>query len=171
MKTNIYYQPLRHLLLLLSVSLFLISCEEDRPDLRDHLIGNYDYTIQVFIDEDGDLLYIGDQPGHYDIDGRMSVTKNNQYNDVIDFWDREELMFQGENIRDAGNAIVFNVPDQEFWIGPVSVLVRGYNYWDVSSRSYHGAFLLNDRSVEIAFSVMVMDVINNQVMVLTAFKD
>lgn len=171
MKLNRKFSPVV-LLLFGTILLSLNSCEEGySPDLRDELVGYYDYTVQVYDLIDGEMVYLGDQPGLYDVTGEMRVRKNYQYTDMIDFYDGEELMFQGENVRDAGNAIVFDIPLQEGWIGPLPLQVAGYDYWEVNSQMYHGAYFFNDESIEIGFSAYVMDVNSGLVMVLTAFRD
>lgn len=160
------------LMLLIALTPFLFtSCSDEYVDLRDELTGQYDYVVKIFaIDNQGDLVYLGDQEDHYDLEGTMRVTKNADP-DVIDFWDGNVLMFNGIDPRDTGNAIVFDIPDQEGWVGPVNVQVSGYKYWDVDNKSYDGAFLFDDESIEIAFSARIMDVDTGLVMVLTAFRN
>jgi len=90
---------------------------------------------------------------------------------MIDFYEDDELLFQGEHIRDAGNAIVFDVPLQEGWVGPLPVQVSGYDYWEVDGSMYHGAYLTQDQQVEIGFSAYIMDVDSGLIMVLTADRN
>jgi hypothetical protein len=156
---------------LIALAPFLFtSCEEETTDLRDEVIGQYDYTLKIYDLVDDELVYLGDQEDHYDITGTMRVLGNTDP-DVLDFYDGNILMFHGINLKDAGNAIVFDIPEQEGWVGPVNVQIAGYNYWNVENSSYHGAFLFDDRSIEIAFSARIMDVDSGLVMVLTAFRD
>lgn len=159
-------------LTLLALLIIPTSCEDEfDQDLRDYLVGYYDFTVQIFDNIDGELVYLGDQPGLYDINGEMLVKKSYSYRDMIEFYDGDVLMFEGENIRDAGNAIVFDIPLQEGWIGPVPVQIDGFEYWEVDQSYYHGAYLFDDESIEIGFSAYVMDVNSGLVMVLTAFRE
>jgi hypothetical protein len=160
-------------ILLLAVTLFslLTSCSDDSPDLRDKITGNYSYTVKIYIQDGDSLIYMGNKENYYDITGTMKVRKNSGDDDALDFYDGDIVMFNGINLRDAGNVIVFDVPDQEAWIGPANVQIVGYNYWDFNSESYHGAFIYDDKSVEIAFTARVMDVDTGLVMILTAFPE
>lgn len=149
------------------------SCTEEwfnDYDIRNDIIGDYDYELKVYLEDGRDLVYIGDEPDLYDVTGSMWVEKHPEYNDMIRFYDSEGLLFEGMNIREVDNAIVFDIPEQEFWLGPIPVTIAGYEYWDVGASSYHGAFLYEDESVEIAFAARIMDVSNDLVMILVAFK-
>lgn len=159
------------ILLLALVPFAFTSCTDEYEDLRDEVTGEYDYLVKIYTtDLQGDLVYLGDQEGYYDIEGTMRITKGASP-DRIDFWDGSVMMFSGSDLYDAGNAIVFDVEEQEGWVGPVNVQIAGYDYWDADNRSYHGAFLFEDESVEIAFSARIMDVNTGLVMVLTAFRN
>lgn len=170
MKTN---KPriLNGLLIVLATLPFLFtSCTEDDYDLRDEITGQYSYVLKMYVDDGKDLVYVGDQNDNYDIEGTMRVVKNSGDLGVLDFFDGNILMFQGFNIKDAGNAIVFDIPDQDGWIGPTKVLIAGYHYWDVEDKSYDGAFLVEDKSIEIAFTARIQNVDTGLVMVLTAYR-
>ena len=158
------------LILLAAIPLLVTSCTKEGTDLRDEITGQYSYTVKIYSVNDSGLVYIGNQGDNYDITGTMKVSKNSGDQSAVDFYDGNVLMFQGVNIKDAGNAIVFDIPSQEAWIGPGNVQVVGYKYWDVNSTSYHGAFLYADKSVEIAFTARVMDVDTGLVMILTALR-
>jgi len=155
---------------LLILPLLFVSCEEEGGyDLRDELTGIYEYEIQAFIDTGEELIYIGDEPGHYDVTGTALVSKNLEYRDMIDFWDGSDLLFQGENIRENDNTISFDIPLQEFWAGPVPVIIRGYDYWSVNDIPYHGAYIYQDEKMEIGFAAEVMDVGSDLVLIFTAW--
>ena len=158
------------LILAAALPFLLTSCKDDLPDLRDEVVGQYSYTLKIYREVGDDLVYAGDVGDVGDISGTMRVIKNSGEPDVLDFFDGNVLMFHGVNVKDAGNAIVFDVPMQEAWVGPTIVEIVGYNYWDVNSSQYHGAFLYDDDSLEIAFSARVMDIGTGLVMILTAFK-
>ncbi len=151
--------------------LLLVSCEEDSFDARDQMLGFYDYKIEAYLDTGEELVYIGDQPGHYDVTGVAELRKNSDYDDMIDFWDGTDILFQGENIRENANTITFDIPLQEFWLGPIPVSIIGYNYWDVDDIPYHGAYLYGDESIEIGFAAEIMDVGSDLVMLFTAYRD
>jgi len=169
MKTS--RKSLRKLLpLLLLPSLLFVSCEQDNLDLRDDLVGTYDFTIKAYINTGNDLEYIGDQDDLYDVTGTVQVRKSTEYGDMVDFYDNGNLMFQGMNVRETDNSIVFDLPVQEFWLGSIPVTVRGFDYWNVENRSYHGAYLYNDESIEIGLAAEVMDVSSDLVLVFLAFK-
>jgi hypothetical protein len=157
--------------LMTAVPLLFTSCSKDETDLRDEIIGQYSYTVKIYTDDGTDLVYAGDQGDVGDITGTMRVIKSSTEPDAIDFYDGNDRMFQGINIKDAGNSIVFDIPSQEAWIGPGNAQIVGYNYWDFNSASYHGAFLYDDRSIEIAFSARIMDVSTGLVMILTAVRN
>lgn len=146
------------------------SCEDDTIDLRDEVIGQYSYTVEMYVKDGNDLVYVGDQGDVYDITGTMRVTKNSGDPGVLDFYDGNVIMFHGTDIKDTGNAIVFDIPDQDAWIGPTKVLISGYSYWDVEDSRYDGAFLYEDESIEIAFSAYIQNADTGLVMVLTAFR-
>lgn len=152
-----------------SFSLMLSSCGKDEPDIRDEVIGQYGYTLKIYAEDGNDLVYIGDQGDNYDISGTMRVVKNPGDLNVLDFYDGNVLMFHGTNVQDAGNAIVFDVPTQDAWIGPTQVFIDGYTYWDVNDVSYDGAFLYSDNSLEIAFTARIMNAETGLVMILLAF--
>ncbi len=166
------FRLLKRVLFLLPVSaLLLSSCEEEQIDIRDEFTGSYEYEVKLYVEEGNDLVYIGDQGSNYDLTGTMRVVKNTGSMDVVDFYDGNVLMFQGINVAEAGNAIVFDIPEQEGWVGPVNVQITGYDYWEVGSSSYHGAFLYEDESLEIAFEARIMDAFTGMVMIMTAWRD
>jgi hypothetical protein len=159
--------------LFLSILIFpflLVSCEEDLYDLRDDMVGFYDYELKAYIDTGDELLYIGDQPGHYDVTGIVEVMKNPDYEDMLDFWEGSDLLFQGEYVRQNDNTITFDIPLQEFWAGPVPVTVRGWDYWLVNADRYHGAYIYNSKSIEIGFAAEVMDVESDLVLIFIAYR-
>lgn len=158
------------IVLLASLPMFFTSCTKEGTDLRDEITGQYNYTLKIYTDIGGDLVYIGDQGDNYDLNGTMQVRKNLGDPGVLDFFDGSDLMFQGVNVLHTGNSIVFDIPDQEAWIGPTKVLIAGYKYWDVNASSYDGAFLYGDKSIEIAFTALIMNVDTGLVMVLTASR-
>ena len=149
----------------------LVSCEEDSFDLRNQILGYYEYEIKAYIDTGDELVYIGDQPGHYDVTGYTEVAKNPDYNDVIDFWDGPDLLFQGVNLKQNDNSITFDIPLQEFWAGPVPVTVKGYDNWNVNGVPYHGAYLYGDSSIEIGMAAEVMDIGSDLVLIFIAYRD
>ncbi|MFA5814413.1 MAG: hypothetical protein WC865_02190 [Bacteroidales bacterium] len=158
------------LFLMAALPFLFTSCTKEETDLRDEITGQYSYTVKIYMEDGADLVYVGDQGNVGDITGTMRVTKNSGDPGVLDFYDGNIVMFHGTNVKDAGNAIVFDIPEQEAWIGPGNVQVVGYNYWDVNSSSYHGAFIYEDDSIEIAFTARIMDVGTGLVMILTAFR-
>lgn len=160
------------LLSILILPLVFASCEDDLKgyDLRDEVVGFYDYEIKAYIDTGEELVYIGDEPGHYDITGTALVSKNPDYNDMIDFWDGPDLLFQGEKIRENDNTISFDIPLQEFWAGPVPVTVRGYDYWKVNNVPYHGAYIFQNEKMEIGFAAEVMDIESDLVLIFDAWR-
>ena len=172
MKTKFFSRLASYLVVAAIAITALPSCSDDlRPDLRDEITGTYDYRIKIFDLVDNELIYLGDQPDLYDVTGTMVVRKNTTYSDMLDFFDGNILMFQGEKVRDAGNAIVFDIPMQEGWVGPLPVQVSGYDYWEVNAREYHGAYLFNGETIEIGFSAYIMDVNSGLVMVLSAHRN
>lgn len=171
MKTSRNFRKLLPLLTLTTLIAVFASCEQSNLDLRDQLTGTYDYTIKAYIDNGTELVYIGDEDGLYDVVGTCQIRKNMQYGDMIDFWDGGELLFQGQNVRETDNSIVFDMALQEYWLGAIPVTVRGINYWDVGNQSYHGAYLYGDKSVEIAMAAEVMDVSSDLVLLFIAYKD
>ena len=158
------------LLTIIFVPLLFSSCEENSYDLRNEIIGSYDFELKAYIDDGQELVYIGDEEGLYDVTGTAQVRKSFEYGDMIEFYQDGDLLFQGENIRETDNSIVFDIPTQEFWLGAIPVTVRGINYWDVGNSSYHGAYLYQDESVEIAFAAEVMDVSSDLVLLFIAYK-
>jgi len=157
--------------LALMLPLLITSCTKDSPDLRDDIVGQYRYTVKIYAIDGDDLVYLGDSGDALDITGTMRVIKSSSEPNGLDFYDGNDLMFQGRNIQDAGNAIVFDIPAQEAWVGPGNVQIVGYDYWDFSASRFHGAFLYSDRSIEIAFSAHIMDVDTGLVMILTASRN
>ena len=75
-----------------------------------------------------------------------------------------------QNILADGYSIVFDMALQEYWLGAIPVTVRGIEYWEVGNASYHGAYLYNDESVEIALAAEVMDVSSDLVLLFIAYK-
>jgi len=148
----------------------LQSCEEGSFDLRDQMTGLYEYRLEAYIDDGEELIYIGDQPGHYDVTGVAELRKSFDFVDVIEFWEGSDYLFEGINLRENNNTITFDIPLQEFWLGPVPVTVQGYDYWNVDNIPYHGAYLFGDQRVEIGFAVEVMDVSNDLVLLFTAWR-
>jgi hypothetical protein len=159
-------------LLLIAVVPFLFtSCTKEKIDLRDEIVGQYSYTVKIYVNNGENLVYAGDQGDVGDITGTMRVIKSPSEPGGLDFYDGNDLMFQGINLEDAGNAIVFDIPSQEAWIGPGNVQIVGFTYWDFNSSSYHGAFVFSDRSLEMAFTARIMDVDTGLVMILTATRN
>lgn len=170
---NVTRKQTGRLLLILTILPFTMlfsSCEEISFDLRNELVGNYDFEIKAYIDDGDQLIYIGDENGLYDVTGTTQVRKNAQFSDVIDFYDGSDFLFSGERIRETDNSIVFDIPVQEFWLGAIPVTLRGISYWDVGDESYHGAYIYGDESVEIAFAAEVMDVSSDLVLLFIAYK-
>lgn len=165
------FRKLLPLLTLTTLIAVFSSCEPDVFDVRDHIVGTYDYEIKAYIDNGDELIYIGDEEGLYDVVGTCQIRKNLQYADVIDFWDGGELLFQGQQVRETDNSIVFDMALQEYWLGAIPVTVRGIEYWEVGSHLYHGAYLYHDESVEIALAAEVMDVSSDLVLLFIAYKD
>ncbi len=149
----------------------LVSCEEETLDLRDEILGYYDYDIKAYIDTGEELVYIGDEPGHYDVTGTALVAKNPDYNDMIDFWDGPDLLFQGMDLQENDNTISFDIPLQEFWAGPVPVVIRGYDNWNVNGVPYHGAYIYKDEVIEIGMLAEVMDIESDLVLIFTAWRN
>jgi len=159
------------LFLAVALPFIFTSCSKESTDLRDEIVGQYSYTVKIYMDDGSDLVYIGNQADNSDITGTMKVAKNSDDSGVLDFFDGTDLMFQGIDVKDTGNAIVFDIPDQEAYIGPTLVQIAGYKYWDVQSSSYDGAFLYEDNSIEVAFTARIQNVDTGMVMVLTAFRN
>jgi hypothetical protein len=158
-------------LLIALVPFVFTACTDENVDLRDDIVGEYDYLVKIYaLNNDGTLEYLGNEPGHYDIEGTMRVTKGAGM-DMLDFWDGNVRMFYAENLIDKGDAIVFDVLEQEGWIGPVNVQVSGFDEIQNGNSWYHGAFFFDDESIEIGFTARVMDVETGLVMVLTAFRN
>ncbi|MFO7617038.1 MAG: hypothetical protein R6V75_07280 [Bacteroidales bacterium] len=165
------YALLRGAALLPLILLLFSSCENESSDLRDYVVGKYEYEVKLYMESGNDLVYIGDQQGLYDLTGTMRVIKSSSTPGGVDFYDGNAFMFTGVDFKDTGNAVVFNIPDQEAWIGPVNVQVTGYDgYWTVGQTGYQGAYLFNDDTVEIAFTAWVMDAGTGLVMILTAWR-
>lgn len=148
----------------------LVSCEEGSFDRRDQMLGFYEYRLEAYIDDGEELIYIGDEPGHYDVTGVAELRKSIEFVDVIEFWEGSDFLFEGVNLRQNDNTITFDIPLQEFWLGPVPVTVQGYDYWNVANTPYHGAYLYGDQSFEVGFAVEVMDVSNDMVLLFTAWR-
>jgi hypothetical protein len=158
-------------LIIATLPILFTSCTDETIDLRDQITGQYSYTVKIYSDNGTDLQYLGGQNDIKDITGTMRVSKNVKESGVLDFFDGTDLMFQGMNVKDAGNAIVFDIPAQEAWIGPGTVQVAGYQYWNFNSAGYHGAFIYDDKSVEVAFAARIMEVDTGLVMILTASRN
>jgi hypothetical protein len=159
------------ILLIALVPLVFTACTDENVDLRDDIIGEYDYLVEIYsLNPDGTLEYLGNKGDNYDIEGTMRVTKGAGL-DMLDFWDGNVRMFYAENLIDKGDAIVFDVLEQEGWIGPVNIQISGFDDIQSGSSYYHGAFFYDDESVEIGFSARVMDVDTGLVMILTASKN
>ncbi len=148
----------------------LVSCEEESIDLRNDLLGFYDYEIKAYIDTGDELVYIGDQEGHYDVTGVAQLTKSIDYTDMIDFWDGSDLLFEGVDLKQNDNSVTFDIPLQEFWAGPVPVTVRGYDNWNVNGIPYHGAYLYRDEMIEIGMFAEVMDIESDLVLIFNAWR-
>lgn len=162
--------------LLSLLSLFIIvallsSCDPASFDVRDHIVGSYDYEIKAYIDNGDELVYIGDEEGLYDVVGTCQIKKSFEYGDAIDIWDGGEIILQGFNVRETDNSIVFDMELQEYWLGAIPVTVRGIEYWELGNSMYHGAYLFHDESVEIALAADVMDVTSDLVLLFIAYKN
>ena len=132
------------LLSLLSLTIIIVlfsSCEEGNFDVRDHIVGNYDFELKAYIDNGDELIYIGDDEDLYDVTGTCQARKSLDYGDVIEFWDGDEFLFEGQNVRETDNSIVFDMALQEYWLGAIPVTVRGIEYWEVSQLVWHQIFL------------------------------
>ena len=171
MKTRFKLIAGRYFLLLAAFTLLLVSCTDEETDLRDKITGQYAYTVKIYKSEGSALVYLGDVGDNYDITGTMRVIKSSTLPGGLDFYDGNDLMFQGTDVQDAENAIVFDIPSQEAWIGPGNVQISGFAYWEIGRENYHGAFLYDDGSIEIAFSASIMDVDTGLVMILIATPD
>ncbi|MCK9325640.1 MAG: hypothetical protein M0P69_09105 [Bacteroidales bacterium] len=170
--TNFNKTLLRGVVFLPLILMVLSSCEKDNSDLRDYVVGQYEYEVKLYVESGDDLVYIGDDPGLYDLTGSMRVIKSSSTPGAVDFYDGNAFMFTGIDFKDTGNAVVFNIPDQEAWIGPVNVQVTGYDdYWEVGHTGYQGAYLFDDDMLEIAFTAWVMDASTGLVMIMNAWRE
>jgi hypothetical protein len=158
------------LLLLTTFPALFVSCSDEGIDLRDQITGQYNYTIKLYVQDGESLVYVGDEGDNYDITGTLQVSKSSQDHNVLDFFDGSDLMFQGIDVKDAGNTIVFNIPEQEAWVGPTKVQISGYKYWKVNSSSYDGAFIYSDKSIEIGFTARIMNAETGYLMIFTALR-
>lgn len=145
------------LVVLASVSLFTTSCKKDEVDVvvdvRDDVIGTYNYVFKMYVFEGSSLTYLG---ADSDETGTMIVKKNEANAATIDFFEGAELQFQGNKIEEASNAIVFDIPSQTITENGVLVDIVGYEYWDFSGTKYHGAYMSADKKITAAFQFTVL---------------
>ena len=93
--TNFNKTLLRGVVFLPLILMVLSSCEKDNSDLRDYVVGQYEYEVKLYVESGDDLVYIGDDPGLYDLTGSMRVIKSSSTPGAVDFYDGNAFMCTG----------------------------------------------------------------------------
>jgi len=121
------------------------SDDEENADIRDNVVGTYNFTVKSYTIENEELVLQGEDTGS------LTVKKNEGNATTIDFYDGADLMFQGNKIVEAANGLAFDIPSQNYSEDGVTVTIVGYDYWDLSGTSYQGAYLTATKKIESAF--------------------
>lgn len=135
---------------LLAGTMFVSSCskEDESSDLRDNVVGTFNYSVKMYVLNNNSLTYLG---AEYDDSGTMIVKKNADNATSIDFFEGGEIMFKGTKIAGATNGIVFDVPSQTMTEDGESYTISGYENWDLGGTKYHGAYINATKKLQIAF--------------------
>ncbi len=124
------------------------SDDEENADIRDNMVGTYNYTSKSYLLVDDELQYTGSEN---DETGTFTVKKNDGNATTVDFYEGANLVFQGNKIVEAANGLAFDIPSQNYSEDGVTVTIVGYDYWDLSGTSYQGAYLTATKKIESAF--------------------
>lgn len=139
------------MVLMCSLSLFSASCSKDddaKTDIRDNVVGTYNYTMKAYQLVGETLTYLG---AELDQTGTMIVKKNTTSSTTIDMYEGGNLEFQCTKVAEASNGLVFDVASQTMTDPDGNINISGYEYWDLSGTKYHGAYISATKKLQIAF--------------------
>ena len=130
-----------YFLFVIFVSLFLSSCdkEEDIVDLRDDIVGTYNYNVKFYETQQG-IGYLRDD----DISGVMIATKSG--NDRVIFKVGNEVIFTINKLKArtgrlaTQNGITFDLVSETDYIKGQNVKVVGDHRIDFNGIKYQGAY-------------------------------
>jgi hypothetical protein len=120
--------------------------EEEATDIRNQVVGTYDFTGRVVVNKDGELL------DEYAEIGTLSVRKNSSDSKKIDFVDGGTISFSGSKIAKAANGVKFDVPTQKFVLEGETFTITGYNMFTLGSTKYNGVYYSDEKVIKVAFS-------------------
>ncbi|WP_375559058.1 hypothetical protein ACE193_15120 [Bernardetia sp. OM2101] len=142
-----------YLLLFISSFLFLSSCDkdEDPKDLRDDIVGTYNYRIKFYETQQG-FGYLGSE---YDAAGTMIATKGTGTidNEVIQFKEGGELLFTAVKFKEDNDGIAFDLVNDTDIVEGQNVTITGVNKINLNNVDYHGAYFYNSKKVNAAQQV------------------
>lgn len=141
-----------YLSLLFFSFLFLSSCEkeEDTIDLREEIIGTYDYRVKFYETHQG-IGYLGaDQDGY----GTMIATKKG--NDKVEFKVDNEILFTAVGFKDRPErptGISFDLVDDSDVVEGQNVKVVGDYRIDFNGINYQGVYYPTSNELKMAQKV------------------
>jgi len=139
------------------------SDDEENADIRDNVVGTYNFTVKSYTIENEELVLQGEDTGS------LTVKKNEGNATTIDFYDGADLMFQGNKIVEAANGLAFDIPSQSYSADGVTVTMVGFDYWDLGGTTYQGAYLTATKKMQFAF-VFSIEIEGVEAQVVTTFE-
>ena len=133
--------------ILLSTSLFS-SCkdkEDNGPDYRDEMVGEYEYEA-IYTEIQQDLGYSGRD--------KSTVSFEKKESSSIQLVDKEtdDQLCSLTNFRKVGNKIVFDIPTQEIILDGDKLSATGYNNISVSGNSYQGMYDIDKKELQFGIT-------------------
>lgn len=139
--------------LLFVAILFTAGCEqEDDPDIRDNIVGTYNYQLtNYYLADDGELVYLEDM----DDSGVISIEKNGSNARTIDFMQNGTLQFQGLHIASTSEGLRFSLSSEDFIHEGQTYTLEGYNHWKVDDIKFQGVYIMNDKTFKLSYKLPV----------------
>ena len=137
-------QLLKLVVFLFAIIVMSSSCERDPQiiDVRDQAEGIYDFEIKYY---DVSRNYLGSQ---FDQIATITLEKNDNDPDRIDFTQRGLVVFYGTKIEIDDNGFKFDISSQTYEEEDTTTISSGIEYFKLGSASYHGEYT-KDNNTEI----------------------
>ncbi|OQX99198.1 MAG: hypothetical protein B6I24_03215 [Bacteroidetes bacterium 4572_128] len=147
-----FFKYLLILFLFTSLSILHLSYSKIK-DIRDNIVGAYNYYGKAFFIKDSLITPIPDG----ETKGIMIVKKNESNYSTIDFFQNGKLIFQATKIKEVNNILIFDIFNQEIndkEDEDVKIYyIEAYNYWDLEGRKYSGFYDIIEKKIKISMEI------------------
>jgi hypothetical protein len=144
-----------YILFLLIIGCFACS-KNELADIRDQSEGIYVYTVDYYtIAAGGNLVKL---PERTEKGGNMTVKKNLNDAQRVDFIEDGDVVFSGSKIIADKTGFKFDIPSQTLFLGGNSISVSSYDRYNVETTAYNAVYYSTEQKIEIAFLTMLSGV-------------